>query len=176
MEFPTGLGPAADDDVSVAADPATFAETVRAAIAANRTRRARRVRLTDPDLPAWTFTYRVPDDQVAITRAQRRVDAAKGNDKDPALRDMQAKVLALHNEGVEYRGHPVTADDGDPLTFRDPRFWALAGASNAVDAVLAVYGATVLVGTHFLRLMEESGLGDTGRVLVEDDGPDPTTR
>ena len=179
VEFATGADPSDPLDRGRPGDdlPAspTYLELVRDAVAAQQARKARRVRLTDHTLPDWTVVCRVPDDQALFARVMRRVEDAKSRDKPSAMVDAMAKMLALHCERLEYRGH-VLADDGDPLTFADPRYWATRGVSNAVDAVIATYGNTVALGRQYAALMDESGIADADRVIVEDDGPDPTTR
>jgi len=169
------FGAAVDDGPAPADDgPRTFADAVRAALADTRQRQARRVRVTDPGAPAWTVTYRVPSETAQLAALGRRVDHSR--DKGAAARDMAAKILAVHCEAVECHGVPAEdPDTGAAWTWRDPGLQRQLGVASAVDAVRAAYGDVVLDRVAS-RLLEESGLGDSDGVLVEEEAGDPTTR
>jgi len=182
VEFATGLpSPGRADAGTVAVDdgPRSFADAVRLAMSESAARRARRVRVTDPDAPAWTVTYRVPHDSTQIASLRRRAQAradSRSADRDTAWRDMAASILAIHCERVECHGALAAGDDGQPLTWRDPGLWAVLGVASSVDAVLAAYGSDAVVDRISAALLAESGMGGTDTLIVEDDRPDPTTR
>jgi hypothetical protein len=153
-----------DEDDVVIAD-----HSIAAAIRADLAARGRKVeRITHPDAPKWTVTYRLPTDRAELAPFFARQERAEKRKQEYHF---DAAVLATFCESIEFLGSPPVG--AGPCTFRDTELVELLGAASPTGAVRAMYASDGIVSSIAARLISAAGYGTTDELLV-DDAEDPS--
>jgi hypothetical protein len=153
-----------DDDTAAVVD-----HSIAAAIRADLAARNRQVeRITHPDAPKWTVTYRLPTDRTELAPFFARQEKAEKRRQEYHF---DAAVLATFAESILFLDAPPVG--AGPCTFRDSEVIELLGATSPTGAVRAMYASDGIVSSIAARLISAAGYGSTDELLV-DDAPDPS--
>lgn len=138
-----------------------------------------------PTRPGWSVRYSAGIDGEKIKHWVRRSTPRSGPGKGE-LDQTKWGCLVLGTQAVailKNGEHPT--ESGDPITFRDPAFLELTGATSVSDCVQVFYGGKEHIGdghiaAQAIRLVRLAGYDENGVRLADDetDLPDegPTGR